>query len=54
MNVSLPARHYLAMIQKMLDKNSEKGVFIEGPACATIAKALADVERELVRLSADE
>ncbi len=54
MTVSLPARHYLALIQKMLEKNSEKGVFIEGDACATIARAIADVERELARLTAGE
>jgi len=53
-SVSLPARHYMALIQRMLEKNSEKGVFIEGDACATIAKAIADMERELVRLTAEE
>jgi hypothetical protein len=54
MSISLPARHYMALIQKMLEKNSEKGVFIEGDACATIAKAIADMEQELVRLTADK
>ena len=54
MTVSLSARHYLALIQKMLEQNAEKGVFIEGDACATIARALADAEREFVRLTADK
>ena len=54
MSVSLPARHYMALIQKMLETNSEKGVFIEGDACKTIARAIADMEQELVKLTGDE
>ncbi len=54
MSISLPARHYMALIQRMLENNAENGVFIEGDACATIAKAIADMERELVRLTAEE